>query len=146
MGSMMDLPFNLLILKVYHAQKNRVRPVMGAIGLSPGQPKVLTFLALHGPCLQKELAASCDIEAATVSKLLNSLEELELIERNGRPGDRRAAEIVLTPAGRELYENEIAGRIGEINEVSLADFSRSEREMFELYLKRMYRNLTGQDL
>ena len=144
--SPVELPFNLLILKVYHAQKNRVRPVMGAIGLSPGQPKVLTFLALHGPCLQKELAASCDIEAATVSKLLHSLEELELIERNGRPGDRRAAEITLTPAGRELFENEIAGRIGEINATSLSGFSESERAQFISFLKRMYRNLTGQDL
>lgn len=142
----MKLPFNLLILKVFHAQKNQVRPKMTEIGLSPGQPKVLTFLALHGPCLQKKLADACDIEPATISKLLHSLEELELIERNNRPGDRRATEIKLTQAGQELFENEIAGRIDAINTTSLSGFSEHEREQFILYLKRMYRNLTGQNL
>ena len=142
----MELPFNLLILKVFHAQKNQVRPKMTEIGLSPGQPKVLTFLALHGPCLQKKLADACDIEPATISKLLHSLEELELIERNNRPGDRRATEIKLTQAGQELFENEIAWRIDEINTTSLSGFSENEREQFILYLKRMYRNLTGQNL
>lgn len=142
----MELPFNLLILKVFHAQKNQVRPKMTEIGLSPGQPKVLTFLALHGPCLQKKLADACDIEPATISKLLHSLEELELIERNNRPGDRRATEIKLTQAGQELFENEIAGRIDTINTTSLSGFSEHEREQFILYLKRMYRNLTGQNL
>lgn len=142
----MELPFNLLILKVFHAQKNQVRPKMTEIGLSPGQPKVLTFLALHGPCLQKKLADACDIEPATISKLLHSLEELELIERNNRPGDRRATEIKLTQAGQELFENEIAGRIDAINTTSLSGFSENEREQFILYLKRMYRNLTGQNL
>lgn len=142
----MELPFNLLILKVFHAQKNQVRPKMTEIGLSPGQPKVLTFLALHGPCLQKKLADACDIEPATISKLLHSLEELELIERNNRPGDRRATEIKLTQAGQELFENEIAGRIDAINTTSLSGFSEHEREQFILYLKRMYRNLTGQNL
>lgn len=142
----MELPFNLLILKVFHAQKNQVRPKMTEIGLSPGQPKVLTFLALHGPCLQKKLADACDIEPATISKLLHSLEELELIERNNRPGDRRATEIKLTQAGQELFENEIAGRIDAINTTSLSGFTENEREQFILYLKRMYRNLTGQNL
>ena len=47
----MKIPFNLIVLKTFHAQKNKVRPLMNAIGLSPGHPKVLTFLALHGACL-----------------------------------------------------------------------------------------------
>ena len=77
----MKIPFNLIVLKTFHAQKNKVRPLMNAIGLSPGQPKVLTFLALHGACLQKDLAAACDIEPATISKLLNLLEEKGYLER-----------------------------------------------------------------
>ena len=113
----MKLPFNLLVLKVFHAQKNRVRPEMALIGLSPGQPKLLTFLALNGECLQKDLAAACDIEAATISKLLNSLEENGLIRRDTHSGDR-----------------------------SLSGFTPEEAELFQRFLKRMYRNLTGMSL
>lgn len=142
----MILPFNLLILKVFHAQKNRVRPAMAEIGLSPGQPKLLTFLALHGECLQKELAAACDIEPATISKLLNLLEENGLIARSDRAGDRRAVAVDLTEKGRRLYENEIRVRIEKINSDALRDFSEAERQEFERYLRRMYRNLTGMPL
>lgn len=143
MDSRMILPFNLLILKVFHAQKNRVRPAMAEIGLSPGQPKLLTFLALHGKCLQKELAAACDIEPATISRLLNLLEENGLIARSDCTGDRRAVAVDLTAEGRQLYENEIRVRIGKINSAALTGFSEAERREFECYLRRMYRNLTG---
>lgn len=142
----MKLPFNLLVLKVFHAQKNRVRPEMALIGLSPGQPKLLTFLALNGECLQKDLAAACDIEAATISKLLNSLEENGLIRRDTHSGDRRATRIALTEAGSWLYETEIRPRIGTINQCSLSGFTPEEAELFQRFLKRMYRNLTGMSL
>ena len=142
----MKLPFNLLVLKVFHAQKNRVRPEMALIGLSPGQPKLLTFLALNGECLQKDLAAACDIEAATISKLLNSLEENGLIRRDTHSGDRRATRIALTEAGSWLYEAEIRPRIGAVNQCSLSGFTPEEAELFQRFLKRMYRNLTGMSL
>ena len=142
----MKLPFNLLVLKVFHAQKNRVRPEMALIGLSPGQPKLLTFLALNGECLQKDLAAACDIEAATISKLLNSLEEPGLTGRAPHSGDRRATRIALTEAGSWLYETEIRPRIGAINQCSLSGFTPEEAELFQRFLKRMYRNLTGMSL
>ena len=140
----MKLPFNLLVLKVFHAQKNRVRPEMALIGLSPGQPKLLTFLALNGECLQKDLAAACDIEAATISKLLNSLEENGLARRSDNyVGPTR---IALTEAGSWLYETEIRPRIGAINQCSLSGFTPEEAELFQRFLKRMYRNLTGMSL
>ena len=142
----MKLPFNLLVLKVFHAQKNRVRPEMALIGLSPGQPKLLTFLALNGECLQKDLAAACDIEAATISKLLTSLEENGLIRRDTHSGDRRATRIALTEAGSWLYETEIRPRIGAINQCSLSGFTPEEAELFQRFLKRMDRNLTGMSL
>ena len=142
----MKLPFNLLVLNVFHAEKNRVRPEMALIGLSPGQPKLLTFLGLNGECLQKDLAAACDIEAATISKLLNSLEENGLIRRDTHSGDRRATRIALTEAGSWLYETEIRPRIGAINQCSLSGFTPEEAELFQRFLKRMYRNLTGMSL
>ena len=43
----MKTPFHLILLKAFHAQRNRVRPSMAEIGLSPGQPKILSHLASH---------------------------------------------------------------------------------------------------
>ena len=142
----MNIPFNLLVLKVFNAQKNRVRPLMAAIGLSPGQPKILTFLALHGECRQKELAASCDIEPATISRLLQGLEERGLIVRSGAADDRRAARVELSERGRELYRTEVAPRFRSVVAAELTGFSEAERSRFEEYLRRVYFNLTSTPL
>lgn len=142
----MNIPFNLLVLKVFNAQKNRVRPLMAAIGLSPGQPKILTFLALHGACRQKELAASCDIEPATISRLLQGLEEQGLIVRSGAADDRRAARVELSEHGRELYRTEVAPRFRSVVAAELTGFSEAERSRFEEYLRRVYFNLTSTPL
>ena len=142
----MEIPFNLLILKVFHAQKNRVRPLMAEIGLSPGQPKVLAFLSIHGKCLQKELAAACDIEPTTISKMLNSLDDNGLICRSALAGDKRAAVIGLTNKGYALVEQEILPRYHSVNTVSLTDFTPDEKRRFEEYLRHMYANLTGTPL
>ena len=138
----MDLPFNLIVLKVFHAQKNRIRPLIAEIGLSPGQPKILGFLTVHDNCRQKKLAESCDIDPATISKLLDHMAEKELIIRTGVPGDRRASGIRITPKGRAVHEL-LAERFEQVNVLSLSGFSEAEKNEFKAYLRRMYRNLTG---
>ena len=96
----MKLPFHLLVLKAYHAQRNRIRPAIYEAGLSPGQPKILYVLILHGPCMQKELAAACEIDPATISRILGNMESAGLIERESGK-DKRAARVQITEKGRQ---------------------------------------------
>ena len=141
----MNIPFHLILLKAFSAQRNAIRPRMASLGLSPGQPKILNILAMRGKCLQKDLAESCDVEPATVSKLLNNMEENDLIIRNSVPGNKRAIEIAITPKGNCL-QKEIALACTQIEEKALKNFSETERENFETYLCRMYHNLTGKEM
>ena len=140
------MPFNLLILKAFHAQKNHIRPLMTAIGLSPGQPKVLSFLAVHQECLQKDLAAACDIEPPTISRMLDNLKKKRLIVRSAPADDRRALTVKLTPAGEDLVYSEILPRYNSVNAISLKGLSEEEQILFRQLLNRMYRNLTGNDV
>ena len=140
-----EIPFNLAVLKVYHAQKNRIRPLVTEVGLSPGQPKILTYLAVRGNSRQKELAEFCDIDPATISKLLDPMIEAGLVVRTGVDGDRRAANIGLTPKGLELRRR-ISEKFEAVNAVSLRGFTPQERAAFRAYLRRMYENLTGSPL
>ena len=89
----MKTPFYLLVYKTFHAQKNRIRPGMGTLGLSTGQPKVLSYLMRHESCLQKELAEAFDIRPATISHILSNMEEKGLIYRQASPGHRRLRRI-----------------------------------------------------
>ncbi len=141
----METPFNLLVLKAFHAQRSHVREAMSELGLSPGQPKVMQFLLMHGASLQKDLAAKCAIEPSTISRLLEALEQRGLIARRTPENDRRAEVVSLTEAGNRMAEYELWPRFAKINASSLAGFSADEQRKFRDFLTRMYANLTGGD-
>lgn len=88
----MKTPFHLLLIRTYHAQKNRLRPEMAGIGLSPGQPKILNRLMEKDCCMQKELAESCDIQPATVSRMLDTMEQAGLVCRQEEAPRRRGGQ------------------------------------------------------
>ena len=138
----MKTPFYLLVYKTFHAQKNRIRPGMGTLGLSTGQPKVLSYLMRHESCLQKELAEAFDIRPATISHILSNMEEKRLIYRQASPGHRRAISISITPRGREAHA-QWQTLCHAVEKDALAGFSPQEQEAFSSYLCRMYHNLTG---
>lgn len=139
----MNTPFHLILFKTFSAQRNAIRPYMAEAGLSPGQPKILTYLSLHNNCIQKDLAKACDIEPATVSSLLNVMEENGLIKRLAIKENKRAFCISITDKGLEAHKK-IEGFFQQIEAASLSGFSEEEINLFKTYLCRMYKNLTSQ--
>ena len=140
----MKLPFTIALLKAYHAQANVMRPRVTEIGLSAGQPKILGFLTEHDGCMQKELAALCDIEPATISRLLDKMEAEGLLTRTPAEGCKRALRICLTQLGRERYVSFLTIR-EDVEAKELAGFTKTEREQFYEFLLRLYANLTTAD-
>lgn len=137
----MRVPFSIALIKAYHAHNNLIGPEISAIGLSVGQPKILDFLTRHGGCMQKDLAALCDIEPATVSRLLERMEQDGLITRVAVENNRRAVSVALTPTGRKRQAEMVAIRT-QVEQQELEGFSVAEREQFYQYLSRLYQNLT----
>jgi Transcriptional regulators len=141
----MSVGLHMAINKTYHAQKNKTRPGMLGIGLSPGQPKILSYLIKNNHCMQKEIAAALDIDPATVSQILNNMVQAGLIQRSALAERRRAESVSITEKGREVHEKwQLLCK--EIEEISLNGFTGEEREQFLDYLHRMYQNLTGKVL
>ena len=117
----MKTPFYMLVFKAFHAQRQKNRMNMNAFRLSPGQPKVLRYIQNHKDCKLKDIAKECDIESATVSKILDNLEEKKALEK----WDEHCLEI---------------------EQISLKGFSEKEKQQFQEYLSRMYTNLTGKEI
>lgn len=67
--------------------------------LTPVQAKLLCVL-LDGPRGMAELAQSFGVEKAALTGLMDRAEKRGLAERSPVPGDRRALQVTLTPAGR----------------------------------------------
>src|SRR6056297_2077132 len=74
---------------------------------------------------QRELAKLMAIENPTLVRLLDSLEQQDLIERRPCPRDRRARRLYLTPDGTS-FMNILNERAAELREQMLAGLSDKE--------------------
>ena len=141
----MDESLHTAIYKTFHAQKNRLRPGMAQIGLSPGQPKVLRYLAANDSCMQKEIAEALDIEPATVSRLLTTMEQNGLSVRSAQAERRRAESVRITEEGRQALA-QWKTLCAVVEEEALSGFSDEERRQLIALLSRVYFNLTGKSM
>lgn len=108
----MDQSFHYLIMINQSLFQKKILSQLTEIGLSSGQPKILDFLKLHDGTMQKELAFGCQIEPATLTGILERMEEKELIERRYKEKNRRSSYVFLTQKGKifakkttEIFEN-----------------------------------------
>lgn len=141
----MSVSLHHAIFMTYNAQKNSLRPGMVEIGLSPGQPKVLRFLAAHDSCMQKEIAEALNIEPATVSRLLSNMEQNGLVVRSTPEECRRAESVSITQEGRSAFAR-WETVCHTVENQSMKGFSEEEERQFLKNLCRMYQNLTGKPL
>src|SRR4029079_8935288 len=86
------------LLKTYADQRAR------QFGISRAQWSVLFRLDRSEGLKQSELAEILDLQAITLTRLLDRLAATGLIERRPDPNDRRANRLYLTPAARPLLE------------------------------------------
>lgn len=130
----------------HHMQKSRLHTRAAALGLGPGQPRMLSYIGVHAPCTRADLAAHYRIDPAAVTRMLDAL------ERNGfiasvpaRPGaDRRKKAVELTERGRAtlgLWDVACA----QADEIMTEGFTPAERAQLSDLLERVCRNLAEAD-
>lgn len=105
------MSFHYLLMANQAIYQRRLMELLSDTGLTAGQPKVLDYLELYDGASQKEIAAHCYIEPASLTSVLNGMEAKGLIERRRLNGNRRTFHIFLTGAGsaqakrvREAFE------------------------------------------
>ena len=98
----------------------------------------------HDGCMQKDVAEHCDIEPATTSRLLDTLEKNGFIVRKTMEGNRRAGSILITEKGREVVEKWV-GHCHEVEGSMLTGFTEEETAQFGDFLSRAYKNMSGKE-
>ncbi len=78
-----------------------VRDGLRPVGLHHGQARVLCAIARNGELSQVEIARGLRIERATVTNMIQRMEQGGLIQRTSDPKDQRVMKVRLTPAGRQ---------------------------------------------
>lgn len=74
-------------------------------GISPSQLAALEIVAAHESMSAGELADQMRVSPATVTRIVGSLEQKELVERSRGARDRRRVMISITPRGATLIDD-----------------------------------------
>jgi homoprotocatechuate degradation regulator HpaR len=101
-----SLPMTLLKARENVAQF--FKPMLREHDLTEQQWRVLRALADHGTLEISELARHCFILLPSLSRILQKLEQRELITREAVRRDQRRSEIQLSPEGRTLFDATVA--------------------------------------
>ncbi len=140
MGAMEDLPFE--IAETAHALRKAFDRRASALGVTRAQWKVLFRLTRYPGLRQVELADMLDVEPITLCRIVDRLEEAELVERQRDPEDRRAWRLQVTDKAKPLVER-LKSLGSELVGEAFADIDRSELDQVRGVLARVRENVAA---
>ncbi len=133
--------FHHLLLIAQTLFQKKVVTRAGELGLLPGQSKILDYLDNHDGCEQKSLGEIFCLEPATVTGILQRMEQSGLIERRIQNGNRKSNYVFLTEKGKTASAA-VRDIFRECETEALAGISEPERALFLEILQKMGQNLT----
>ena len=137
---MEDLPFE--IAETAHALRKAFDRRASALGVTRAQWKVLFRLTRYPGLRQVELADMLDVEPITLCRIVDRLEEAELVERQRDPEDRRAWRLQVTDKAEPLVER-LKSLGSELVGEAFADIDRSELDQVRGVLARVRENVAA---
>lgn len=140
----MEHSFHYLLLANQSMVHRQLLAQLKDTGLTLGQPKVLDYLQYHDGAHQAEIARACHIEPASLTSVLNRMEEKSLVERRTQQGDRRSFAVYLTEQGRQVARR-VQQAFAQLEEQAFAGVSEAEREQFLAVFRRVYGNLKEEE-
>jgi DNA-binding MarR family transcriptional regulator len=115
---------------------------MDQIGLHRAQATVLCRLFVQDGLSQSEIAEQLAVQGATVTTMLQRMEEASLVTRHRDPNDNRLVRVYLTDAGRRL-ERDINAQFMRVEAATFAGLSPEDRGALRRMLRQMLRNMNG---
>jgi DNA-binding MarR family transcriptional regulator len=104
--------------------------------LSITQCYALEALTKRSGATLNDMAADLFLDKSTASRVVSALDRKGYVERRPHPEDRRAIQLVVTPAGRELHDR-IRRDIIEQEKRLLRDFDPETRASLATLLRRL---------
>nr|WP_269810445.1 MarR family transcriptional regulator [Kineosporia rhizophila] len=96
------------------------------VDITLAQHRLLVLLAARGGQTISALSGELGVDQSNASRLVDRLQRIGLIERRPCAWDRRAVEVALLPAGREVLDAVTVARRQEIAAL-VADLTPTER-------------------
>lgn len=141
MGLMSD-SIGFLISDAARMLRRRFDQEARAVGVTRPQWQVLFALSRLEGTNQGALADHLEVEPITLCRMVDRLQEADLVERRPDPADRRAWRLFLTDRARPLIES-MRGIGNQVVEEALAGIDERERTQLADLLSRLRGNLTN---
>ena len=133
---------NVKLMRVARAHRTLAASLLSEVGLHPGQEALLMELWDHDGRTQVNLAEALGVEPPTVTKMLQRMENADLVDRHPDATDRRAIRVFLTPKGRRLK-----GRVdklwAQLESRTLGGLSDRQQSNLRSLLNALEGNLTA---
>ncbi len=113
-------------------------------GLDRGGYWVLAKLASLAPIRLSDLSVALELDPSTVSRHIKTLWHAGLVGRESDPGDRRAALLTPTDAGRQALEASRSLRLQALAD-SMAGWPEADRSLLVELLERLVADGEGID-
>lgn len=115
-----------------------------SLGSTRAQWKTLLILSRNEGINQGQLADLLEVEPITLSRMIDRLEEAELVERRRAPDDRRAWQVFLTPAAQPILR-QLRAHADALTEAAFEGIGDADRARLADTLARIRDNLLHPD-
>ncbi len=129
------------IIQVARKHRQRVEEALNELGLHTGQEFLLLQLWQEEGLTPTQLANIACVEPPTISKMLQRLERVGLIERKSDAEDARVSRVYLTEQGRSL-EKPVLRALKEVNTHTVKGLTDVEQALLRRLLNQVADNLS----
>src|SRR5690349_7187703 len=122
-----------LLAQFSQAYRSLSDSFMDQIGMHRAQSTLLCRLYVQDGMTQSEIAEQLAVQGATVTSILQRMEEAGLVTRRRDPEDNRLVRVYLTETGREK-EQSITEQFLKLEATIFAEFSQTDRTLLRQML------------
>lgn len=131
-----------LLADVVRLMRREFRVQAAGLKLTPALARLLFHVDRQPGCRQSDLAALLEVTPVTLGRMIDRLEQRELVRRAPDPDDRRAVRIFLTKTSRPLIAK-MDAIVDRVTGRATAELSSAEHALLVRLLTRVRDRLSA---
>ncbi|WP_191556800.1 MarR family winged helix-turn-helix transcriptional regulator [Metabacillus idriensis] len=136
-----DMCVHFLLGKALQKASQVTKSKLNSYGITPVQFAVLRQLWISDGQLGSKLGDRLQMDSATMTGILDRMEQKEFVQRQSDPRDRRHKIVYLTEKGREM-EDPLNQKMEEWNKELMTGFNEDDIQTFKRMLTTIgFRNI-----
>jgi len=132
-----------LVAQVCQSFRGLSEDFIDRIGMHRAQATVLCRLFAQDGMTQAEIGEQLSVQGATITKMLQRMEEGGLVTRRRDPEDNRLVRVYLTPSGRK-QERAITEQFLKLERAVFEGIGEDDKASFRRILNQLLSNIENQ--